>query len=198
MSDEYQRAPGRVQWNPEGSVPPPDPVTEAIRSDMLQRQRTGWTRYGIGLGRSDFTMRDWLHHMYEELLDGAQYCKRLMMTIDGTLPIAGDAENIEIKNELPAQEIARLTREIGARQSRIMFLVGGDPMKGVGIENSKPPLSQTVYGSPICIFKYCPNRKVCEPSETCQHPVQGHNEQELSEDGNIPPRSEKPSSEAAP
>lgn len=172
----YVRAPGRIQWNPEGSTPPPDPVTEAIRADMLQRQRTGWTRYGIGLGRGDFTMRDWLHHLYEELLDAAQYTKRLMMTIDGTLPVVGERENIEIKTELPAQEIARLTREIGERQARVLLLVGGDPLKGVGLENKEPVLSKAVYASPICIFKYCPNRNECEPSGTCLHPVQGQNE----------------------
>lgn len=187
----YQRAPGRINWNPEG-VPPPDPVTEAIRADMLQRQRIGWTRYGIGLGRADFTMRDWLHHLYEELLDAAQYTKRLMMTLDGTLPVEGDRENIEIKTELPAQEIARLTREIGLKQARIMQLVGGDPLKGVGIENT-PPLSKAVYSSPICIFKYCPDRNQCEPSGTCVHPVQGHNS-ESSNSESTPQKNEPQSS----
>lgn len=163
----YERAPGRINWNPEG-VPPPDPVTEAIRADMLQRQRTGWTRYGIGLGRADFSMRDWLHHMYEELLDGAQYCKRLMMTIDGTLPVAGEAGNIEIKTELPAQEIARLTHEIATRQARIIRLVGGDPLKGVHVP-TEPVLSKAVYSHEECTFKYCPTRNICEAEKTCVH-----------------------------
>jgi hypothetical protein len=127
--ESYQRAPGHIQWNPEGTNPPPDPVTEAIRAELLQRQRVGWTKYGIGLGRGDFSMRDWLHHLYEEQLDAIQYTKRLLMTLDGSLPVAGSREDLKLEAELPAQEIARLTQEIGERQSRILQLVGVDPRK---------------------------------------------------------------------
>jgi hypothetical protein len=140
-------------------------------------------------------MRDWLHHLYEELLDAAQYTMRLMMTIDGTLPIVGDRENIEIKTELPAQEIARLTREIGMAQARIMQLVGGDPLKGVGAA-AEPTLSKAVYSSPICIFKYCPDRNQCEPSGTCVHPVQGRNES--SDNESTLPKNEPQSSTDVP
>lgn len=130
LNDEgYTRAPGHIQWNPEGTTPPPDPVTEAIRYELLLRQRVGWTKYGIGLGRSDFSMRDWLHHLYEEQLDSIQYIKRLLMTLDGTLPVAGSREDMKLEAELPAQEIARLTQEIGERQIRILQLVGHDPRR---------------------------------------------------------------------
>jgi hypothetical protein len=108
--EKYERAPGHISplAAPYGD-PPPDPVTETIRIELLQRQRFGWTKYGIGLGRADFTMKDWLKHLYEELLDAAQYSKRLMMTIDGILPITGPKDQVEIKDETPNQEIARTT-----------------------------------------------------------------------------------------
>lgn len=125
----YTRAPGHKQWDPEGTRPPPDPVTESLRADLLQRQRVGWTKYGVGLGRSDFTMLDWLHHLEEELMDALQYTRRLRMTLKGELVVQGPAENVKIENELPAQEIARLNTEIAERHSRIMQLVGFDPRK---------------------------------------------------------------------
>lgn len=161
---DYQRAPGHVQWNPEGTTPPPDPVTESLRADLLQRQRVGWTKYGIGLGRADFTMLDWLHHLEEELMDALQYTRRLRMTLKGELKVVGPVENVIIKDELPAQEINRLTQEIAIRQSRILRLVGGDPTKGVHV-----PTQPVVYSHEACIFAYCPARKICEAEKTCVH-----------------------------
>jgi hypothetical protein len=161
----YTRAPGRLaKPNTEGT-PPPDPVTETIRARFLVRQRVGWTRYGIGLGRDDFTMDNWLQHLEEELMDALQYVVRLRMSLDGTLKINGEAKDIKIEQELPAQEIARLTREISERQARVFRLVGGDPTKGVHV-----PVQPVVYGHASCIFNYCPNRALCEPEQTCVHP----------------------------
>lgn len=124
---EYDRAPGHIQWNPEGTTPPPDPVTEYIRQKMLQRQRIGWTKYGVGLGRDDFTMDNWLQHLEEELMDAIQYVVRLRMTLNGSLKVQGPSDDIKVEQELPAQEIARLTRDIGDKQARILQLVGVDP-----------------------------------------------------------------------
>ncbi len=159
---EYQQAPGTLaKPNTEG-IPPPDPVTEAIRVRFLQRQRVGWTKYGIGLGRDDFTMDNWLQHLEEELMDALQYTVRLRMTLDGSLKITGSADDIKVEQELPAQEIARLTHEIGDRQARIMRLVGGDIRQRVEV-----PTEPVVYSHPNCIFKYCPDRGRCEPESTC-------------------------------
>ena len=85
MSD-YRRAPGHTD-QPGNGTPPPDPVTESIRAELLARQRVGWRKYGVGLGRGDFSTKDWLHHLYEELLDAAQYSKRLILTLEGQLMI---------------------------------------------------------------------------------------------------------------
>jgi hypothetical protein len=106
----YKRAPGHIDKPPEGS-PPPDPVTERIRVDLLQRQQVGWRKYGIGLGRGDFTLRDWAQHVYEESLDAAQYAMRIMMTIDGTLPIVGP-NNVETNIETPEQETRRIVARL--------------------------------------------------------------------------------------
>lgn len=86
---EYKRAPGHVD-EPGAGEPPPDPVTESIRAELLARQRVGWRKYSVGLGRPDFSVKEWVHHLYEELLDAAQYSKRLMMTLDGSLLTASN------------------------------------------------------------------------------------------------------------
>lgn len=48
--------------------------------------------------------------------------------------------------ETPAEEIARLQREIAERQSRLLFLVLGDQRKGVHI----PPQEQRIGGTHLC------------------------------------------------
>jgi len=44
----------------------------------------------------------------------------------------------EQEDETPAQEIARLQREIGERQARLSFLVLGDPIYGVVFPGPSP------------------------------------------------------------
>lgn len=127
MDDKaYERAPGHVSQVVEGT-PPPDPVTEQIRADLLSRQRIGWKKYGVGLNRPDFSHREWMKHFYEECLDAAQYAMRVMMTLDGTLISTDHLRDVDVKTETAAEEIARLTHEIVNRQSRILQLACGDP-----------------------------------------------------------------------
>lgn len=59
-----------------------DPVVEAVRSDLLRRSRLGIAKYGVTLGRTDLTLRDWLQHAYEETLDQANYLKRAIIELD--------------------------------------------------------------------------------------------------------------------
>jgi len=60
-----------------------DPVVEAVRADLLQRSQVGLAKYGVGLDRTDLSLRDWLQHAYEEHLDAANYLKRTIMELDG-------------------------------------------------------------------------------------------------------------------
>lgn len=73
------RVPGSAHQPPAAS---PDPVVEAVRADLLARSVVGLAKYGTTLAANDLPMRDRLQHLYEELLDGANYCKWLMMKID--------------------------------------------------------------------------------------------------------------------
>lgn len=162
----YERAPGRLAEPNTVGLPPPDPVTETIRMRFLQRQRVGWTRYGIGLGRADFTMDNWLQHFEEELMDALQYCVRIRMTIDKTLKVEGPSDPIKVEDETPMQEIARLNREIAERQARMMQIVGGDPLIGVHV----PTDGRVVFRHPSCMFNACPTRSQCESNQSCSNP----------------------------
>jgi hypothetical protein len=55
-----------------------DPVVASVREDLLQRSQIGLAKYGTGLNRTDLSDKQWLQHLYEELLDAALYTKRLI------------------------------------------------------------------------------------------------------------------------
>lgn len=59
-----------------------DPITEAVRADLLRRSQVGIAKYGVTLARTDLTLRDWLQHTYEECIDQAQYLKRAIVDLD--------------------------------------------------------------------------------------------------------------------
>jgi hypothetical protein len=115
----YQRAPGHAE--PGVGTPPPDPVTESIRAELLARQRVGWRKYGVGLGRPDFSVKDWIHHLYEELLDAAQYSKRLMMTIEGQLIVVASVTRWRhVKRQTTYLELGRGSLESPAEEGDIL------------------------------------------------------------------------------
>jgi len=55
-----------------------DPIVDEVRGDLLARSQVGLRKYKVGLDRTDLTRKQWLQHMYEELLDAALYTKRLI------------------------------------------------------------------------------------------------------------------------
>lgn len=66
-------------------VMPQDKVVEAVRADLLERSRVGIKKYGVTLERTDLSTEQWLEHIYEELLDAANYTKRVIMGLKGEL-----------------------------------------------------------------------------------------------------------------
>ena len=62
-----------------------DLVVEAVKADLQKRSELGIRKYGITLDMSPDGMRERLQHLYEELLDGANYVKGLMMKLDGQI-----------------------------------------------------------------------------------------------------------------
>lgn len=57
-----------------------DPVIARVREDLKQRSEFGLKKYGKPLSdRIDFDLPKWVNHMYEELLDAANYAKCAML-----------------------------------------------------------------------------------------------------------------------
>lgn len=72
-----------IRWENARKV---DKVVEAVREDLLRRSQHGIAKYGVTLERNDLSILDWHQHHYEELLDAANYTKRIIMTMRGELP----------------------------------------------------------------------------------------------------------------
>ncbi len=53
-----------------------------VVEDVLDRQRRGLNKYGVSVANNPLSLREWLQHQYEELLDAAIYCRRAMAEID--------------------------------------------------------------------------------------------------------------------
>ena len=59
--------------------------TEArVCADIAKRQELGINKYGVTVADNQLDQRTWLQHMYEELLDGAVYARRLIEEMDKT------------------------------------------------------------------------------------------------------------------
>lgn len=57
--------------------------TEARLIAMIaERQKLGIAKYGTTVADNPLSLRDWLQHQLEELLDAAVYCQRAIEEID--------------------------------------------------------------------------------------------------------------------
>lgn len=57
--------------------------TEArVVADIVERQQRGIAKYGTTVADNPLTLRQWLQHQYEELLDAAIYCRRAIEELD--------------------------------------------------------------------------------------------------------------------
>lgn len=52
-----------------------EPVTDKYVELLKQRSETGLKKYGVTLERNDLNMNQWLQHLIEEMLDGANYAQ---------------------------------------------------------------------------------------------------------------------------
>ena len=59
-----------------------DGVEAEVCADIARRQAFGKNKYGTTVAENQLSLRCWLVHQYEELLDAAIYCKRAIAEID--------------------------------------------------------------------------------------------------------------------
>jgi hypothetical protein len=56
---------------------------ERVIADLQAREARGLGKYATTVDRTDLKLRDWLQHLYEELLDAAVYARRQIDLLDG-------------------------------------------------------------------------------------------------------------------
>ena len=60
----------------------PEGIEAEVCADIARRQQLGKNKYGTTVAENRRSLRCWLTHQYEELLDAAIYCKRAIAEID--------------------------------------------------------------------------------------------------------------------
>lgn len=60
----------------------PEGIEAEVCTDIARRQQMGINKYGTTVAENQLSLRCWLVHQYEELLDAAIYCKRAIAEID--------------------------------------------------------------------------------------------------------------------
>lgn len=54
-----------------------DSVVTSVLEKIIQRSKFGKEKYGTDLDRTDLTVKDWITHAQEELMDGILYLEKL-------------------------------------------------------------------------------------------------------------------------
>lgn len=57
-------------------------VEESVISEIRDRAKKGYAKYGTTMTREDLSLRDWAQHALEEALDLAIYLKRVIRDLD--------------------------------------------------------------------------------------------------------------------
>ena len=60
----------------------PTGIEAEVCADIARRQQMGINKYGTTVAENRLSLREWLSHQYEELLDAAIYCKRAIAELD--------------------------------------------------------------------------------------------------------------------
>jgi len=70
----------------------PTGIEAIVCDDIAMRQHLGISKYGTTVADNQLSLREWLQHQYEELLDAAVYCRRAIAEIDQQSASALDNE----------------------------------------------------------------------------------------------------------
>jgi hypothetical protein len=61
--------------------PDEDSIVKSVRDKYQERSDVGKLKYGKTLDRKDLTMKEWLNHLQEELMDATLYIEKLLKEI---------------------------------------------------------------------------------------------------------------------
>ena len=80
----------------------PEGIEAEVCADIARRQQIGINKYGTTVAENRLSLRCWLTHQYEELLDAAIYCKRAIAEIDAQearkhVKAAAERQKLDVK-----------------------------------------------------------------------------------------------------
>ena len=58
-----------------------DSIVESVVSSFRERSEVGTRKYGTTLDRDDLSMKDWIQHLHEELMDAILYLEKIKKTM---------------------------------------------------------------------------------------------------------------------
>ena len=59
-----------------------DSIIKKVVEKIISRSEVGIKKYGTTLDRNDLTIKEWLQHLQEELMDAAGYIEKLISVIE--------------------------------------------------------------------------------------------------------------------
>ena len=60
-----------------------DSVVDSVIDQLIDRANVGKKKYSTDLDRTDLSTLDWLNHLQQELLDGANYIEKIKQVMYG-------------------------------------------------------------------------------------------------------------------
>lgn len=73
----------------------PTGIEALVCEEIARRQQLGIAKYQTTVADNHLSLREWLQHQFEELIDAAVYCRRAIAEIDkqsATIPEEEDRE----------------------------------------------------------------------------------------------------------
>ena len=64
-----------------------DSIVDSVIQKFLQRSALGQEKYGVTLDRTDLSVKDWIQHAQEELMDAILYLEKLKQTVQSVQPV---------------------------------------------------------------------------------------------------------------
>ena len=71
-----------------------DRIVDAVVARYQDRAKKGLVKYGTTMDRDDLTIRDWLQHLQEELMDATVYLEKLKQEVEYTEDMLADKQVI--------------------------------------------------------------------------------------------------------
>lgn len=63
-----------------------DSVVNSVIEEFISRSNFGKLKYGVTLDREDLSLKDWIQHMQEELMDAILYLEKIKKTTNSMCP----------------------------------------------------------------------------------------------------------------